>query len=181
MPEGRDWRLGAARMAFLVYGLALIAAALAEATLGSYLDALGGRLNLVLVLVTIWSLLRGTQDGLLAGLLGGLALDVVSGTPFGLHTALLGAIGAATALGGGSLTGGGLALLFGTAVLTTVAYQGGLVLVLWAFGWQLPGAMRLVNVLVPTILLNALAMPFAAALARRLDRALSGWRRLELG
>ena len=40
--------------------------------------------------------------------------------------------------------------------------------------------MRFVNVLVPTIFLNALFMPFAAAFARRLDRSLSSWRRLEL-
>ena len=70
--------------------------------------------------------------------------------------------------------------LFGTAVLTTVAYHGATVLVLRALGWDFPGLMRFVNVLVPTIFLNALLMPFAATFARRLDLALSSWRRLEL-
>ena len=104
----------------------------------------------------------------------------MSATPFGLHTLLLGLIGAGTAIGGGSLARGGLALLFGTAVLTTVAYHGVTVLVLRVLGWDFPGVMRFVNVLVPTIFLNSLAMPFAASFARRLDRALSSWRRLEL-
>ncbi len=84
------------------------------------------------------------------------------------------------AVGGGRLARGGLALLFGTAVLTTTAYFGVMVLVLRVLGWDFPGAVRFVNVLVPTIFLNALAMPFAAAFARRVDRALSGWQRLEL-
>lgn len=168
-------------LAPLIFGAVLVLAALAESTVGYRLDALGGgRINLVLVLVAVWSLVRGTQDGLVAGLLGGLALDLVSGTPFGLHTVLLGLIGWGTATGGGTLERGGLALLFGTAVLTTVAYHGVLVLVLRVLGWDFPGLMRFVNILVPTIFLNALAMPFAAAFARRLDRALSSWRRLEL-
>src|SRR5687768_6121812 len=168
-------------MALLIYAAVLLLAALAESTIGYRLDALGGgRINLVLVLVTVWSLVRGTQDGLLAGLAGGLALDLTSGTPFGLYTVLLGLIGAGTAIGGGTLARGGLALLFGTAVLTTVAYHGIMVLVLRVLGWDFPGLMRFVNVLVPTIFLNALFMPFAATFARRLDRALSSWRRLEL-
>ena len=167
---------------FLLYGAVLVLAALAEATVGYRMDVFGGgRVNLVLTLVAVWSLVRGVQDGLLAGLVGGLALDLMSGTPFGLNTVLLGLIGWGTAAAGGTLERGGLALLFGTAVLTTVAYHGVTVLVLRVLGWDFPGLMRFVNVLVPTIFLNALLMPFAAAFARRVDRALSSWRRLELG
>jgi rod shape-determining protein MreD len=169
-------------MATLIYSAVLVLAALAESTLGYRMDALGGgRINLVLVLVAVWSLVRGTQDGLLAGLIGGLALDLMSGTPFGLHTVLLGLIGAGTAIGGGALDRGGLAPLFGTAVLTTVAYHGVLVLVLRVLGWDFPGVMRFVNVLMPTLLLNALAMPILAPFARRVDRAFSSWRRMDIG
>jgi rod shape-determining protein MreD len=168
-------------MALLIFGPVLLLAALAESTLGYRLDALGGgRVNLVLVLVAAWSLVRGAQAGMMAGLVGGLGLDLMSGTPFGLQTILLGLIGGATAMTGGTLSRGGLALLFGTAVLTTVAYHGVTVLVLRLLGWDLPGLMHFVNVVVPTIFFNALAMLFAAGFARRLDRALSSWRRLEL-
>jgi rod shape-determining protein MreD len=168
-------------MTLLIYVVVLVLAALVESTAGYQLDALGGgRLNLVLVLVTAWSLVRGTQDGLLAGLAGGIALDLMSGTPFGLHTILLGTLGAATAIGGGTLARGGLALLFGTTVLTTVAYYALQVLILRPFGWEFPGLMRFVNVLVPTIFLNMLCMPFAAGFARRLDGLLNSWRRMEL-
>jgi len=167
-------------MALLIFGPVLLLAALAESTLGYRLDALGGgRVNLVLVLVAAWSLVRGAQAGMMAGLVGGLGLDLTSGTPFGLQTILLGLIGGATAMTGGTLSRGGLALLFGTAVLTTVAYHGVTVLVLRLLGWDFPGLMHFVNVVVPTIFFNALTMLFAAGFARRLDRALSSWRRLE--
>lgn len=168
-------------MALLIYAGALLLAAVVESTAGYRLDALGGaRINPVLVLVAVWSLVRGVQQGLLAGIAGGLALDLVAGTPFGLHTAVLGVLGALTSLGGGTLTRGGLALLFGTAVLTTVLYHGSIVLALRLYGWELPGLLRFVNVLVPTIFLNALLMPFAASFARRVDRMMRSWRRMEL-
>lgn len=168
-------------MAFLIYAVVLLLAALAESTLGYRLDVIGARLNLVLALVVVWGIERGVPAGVLAGLVGGLFLDMVSGTPFGLQTLLLGSIGGVTALGEATVARGGLGLLFGSAILATVAYHGIMVLALRAFGWDWPGGMRLVNILVPTIFLNALLMPFAAAFARRIERSFSGWRRMELG
>jgi len=61
-----------------------------------------------------------------------------------------------------------------------VVYHGSMVLLLRVFGWEFPGGMRFVNVLVPTIFLNALLMPFAAGFARKVDRAMTSWRRMEL-
>jgi len=170
-------------MAFLIYALIVLLAAVVESTAGYRLDVTGGRLNLTLMLVVVWGLERGLHEGLLIGLLGGLALDLVSGTPFGLQTTLLSLIGGASAIGESTVARGGLGLLFGTAILATVAYHSIMVLVLAlpVFGWALPGAMRMVNMLVPTILMNCLLVPFAARLARRIDRAFSGWRRLEVG
>ena len=170
-------------MAFLIYAFALILAAIVESTVGYRLDVTGGRLNLVLMLAVAWGLQRGLHQGLQAGLVGGLALDLVSGTPFGLQTTLIALIGGGAALGEMTLGRGGLGPLLGAAILATVAYHGIMVLVLAlpVFGWALPGAMRMVNMLVPTIFMNCVAMLFAARLARRIDRAFSRWRRLEIG
>jgi len=164
----------------LVYVGVLALGALAEATVGHRLELGGGRPNVVLLLVVAWGLLRGIEEGALAGLLGGLALDLVSGTPFGLQTILLGWIGGAAALGEATMARGGLGMLFGTAILATVTYHVVLVIALRAFGWDWPGGMRLVNILVPTIFLNCVCVPFAAAFARRIDRSFIGWRRMEL-
>jgi rod shape-determining protein MreD len=170
-------------MTFLIYAVVLLLAALTESAVGYRLDVTGGRLNLVLMLVVAWGLRRGMHQGLLAGLVGGFALDLVSGTPFGLQTALVGILGGASALGEATMGRGGLGALFGTAILATVAYHVILVLVLAlpVFGWQLPGAMRMVNMLVPTLLMNCVFLLVAARIARRVDRAFSSWRRLEVG
>src|SRR5918997_269166 len=117
-------------MPFAIYVGALALGALVEATLGYRLEAGGGRANVVLLMVVAWSLIRGLEEGALAGLAGGLALDLVSGTPFGLYTAILTLIGAMTALGEATLHRGSLAFFFGTAVLVTVAYHGVAILVL---------------------------------------------------
>ena len=167
-------------MPLLVYAAVLAVGALVESTVAYRLELAGGRANWVLLLVTAWSVLRGLQEGILAGLIGGLALDLVSGTPFGLYTVLLTLIAACAALGEATLHRDSLGLLVGTAVLATVAYHGVLVLALQALGWSTPGFARLIQVLVPTVLLNAALMPIAFILARRLVRALSGWRQLEL-
>ena len=166
-------------MPFLVYGGLLMIAALVEATLGFRLEVGGGRANFVLIMVVAWSMLRGIYEGALAGLLGGLALDMVSGTPFGLYTCTLSIIGMVTALGEATLHRGSLALFLGTAVLVTVSYHGAVVLVLQALGWEMPGLTRFVRSLVPTVVINAALMPLAFAMAQRLFRGLSGWRQLE--
>jgi rod shape-determining protein MreD len=167
-------------MPFLVYAGVLASAAFVEATLGYRAEIGGGRANPVLLLVVAWSLLRGIEEGALAGLVGGLALDLVSGTPFGLYTGVMTLIGTVTALGEATLYRGSLAFFFGTAVLVTVSYHGATVLLLQALGWEMPTVARLIRVLVPTVLVNAALMPIAFAVAQRLFRALSGWRQLEL-
>ena len=158
----------------------LAVAALAEATVGYRLEIGGGRPNLVLLMVVAWSLLRGVDEGTLAGLAGGVALDLVSGTPFGMYSGILTLLGAVTALSEATLYRGSLALFFGMAVLTTVCFHGVQVLILQALGREAPPFIYLVRVLVPTVLINAALMPIVFSLTQRLVRALSGWRQLEL-
>ncbi len=167
-------------MSLLVYAAVLAIGAMAESTIGHWLEVGGGRVNWVLLMVMAWGLLRGVQEGALTGLIGGFTLDLVSGTPLGLYAVLLTAIGACVALGESALLGGSMGLLFGLAVLATVAYHGLTALALQVLGWGMPSFARLIQVLAPTALLNAILMPFVFLLARRLLRALSGWRRLEL-
>lgn len=166
-------------MAFLMYAGLLLVGALAEATLGYRLEVGGGRPNLVLLMVLAWGWLRGIEEGAMAGLAGGLALDLVSGTPFGLYTAILTVIGTVAAVGEATLYRGSLVLI-SSAVLATVAYHGAFVLLLQALGWTMPGFIVLIRGLAPTVLFNVVLMPIVWVLAQRLFRTLSGWRQLEL-
>jgi rod shape-determining protein MreD len=164
----------------LAFGLTAFAvAAIMQATT---LSSVSGtpRPDLVLLLVLAWSMLRGLPEGTVGGIAGGLALDLLSAAPFGLHAGLLGMIGALTALGEANLFRGNVPLFLVTAGLGTLVLHGGSLLLLQAAGQQAIGPSRFVEFVVPTALLNALLMPFVFVLVQRSVRALAGWRQLEL-
>lgn len=164
----------------LAFGLLVLSlAAIVQAT-GLSRTAGGPRPDLVLLVVLAWSMLRGFAEGTICGIFGGLVLDVLSAAPFGLHTGLLGVIGAFTALGESNLYRGNLVLFLVTAALATVVLHGGSLLGLQLAGVQAFGAPRFVQFLVPTVALNAVLMPLAFGLVQRGVRALAGWRQLEL-
>ncbi|MBI4491557.1 MAG: rod shape-determining protein MreD [Chloroflexi bacterium] len=158
---------------------ALCLAALVQ-SFGGVLSLAGGRPDLVLLVAICWSMLRGTEEGSLAGVAGGVLLDLFSGMPFGINAVLLGLVGLIAGLGEGSLSRGTLPLLASTAVLATVAFHGATYLVLQALGWSLPGAAAFAGLVAPSALLNAVLMPLAFRLTRQLIRVSSGWRQLEL-
>ena len=164
------------------FAFGLVIVALAAIIQGTALDrALGGpRPDLVLLLVLAWSMLRGLAEGTIGGIAGGLALDLLSAAPFGLHAALLGGIGSLTALGEANLYRGSLPLFLVTAAVATVGLHGGTLLVMQTTGQETFGLLRFVQFVVPTMLLNALLMPLAFVLAQRGVRALAGWRQLEV-
>ncbi len=164
----------------LAFGLGVLAiAAIVQSTaLNQVLD--GPRPDLVLVFVLAWSMIRGVAEGTVGGIAGGLALDLLSAAPFGLHAGLLGLIGSVTALGEASLFRGNLPIFVTAAALATVMLHGGAFLLLQAAGQQTFPLVRFVQFVVPTALLNALLMPFAFLLVQRGVRALGGWRQLEV-
>ncbi len=167
-------------MFVLWYFLLLVAAAVAQSVVLSGLDVGGGRPDLVLLLVLAWAMLRWPTEGVVAGVLGGFALDTLSGTPFGVHLGILGLIGFSTSLGEAHLYRGNLPLFFGVAVLATVAFHVALALVLPLFWWQPPSLGRFAQVTMPSALLNAALMPGAFWIVRHGLRWLYGWRRLEV-
>ena len=140
----------------------------------------GPRPDLVLLVVLAWSIVRGLTEGAIFGILGGLALDVLSAGPFGLFTVLLGAIGTLTAIGEANLFRGSLPLYVVTAAVITLIYYIGVALGLQASGLETYGFASFVQQVVPGATWNALLMPFVFVLVRRGVRILGGWRQLEL-
>ncbi len=164
-----------------LYGtLVVFLAAALQSTLVTRIDVAGGRPDLMLLIVLSWAILRGPSEGIAAGIVGGFAIESLSGTPFGIHMGLLGLIGFSTSLGELNLYRGNLALFFGTAVLSTVAYHVGLALLLQVANWEPPSLARFAQVTGPTALLNALCLPAVFWLVRRGMRLLQGWRQLEV-
>ena len=167
-------------MTLLFGALLLLLAAVFQSALVTALDLAGGRPDLVLLVVLAWAMLRGPSDGVFAGLLGGFALDTLSGTPFGVHTGVLGVIGFSTGLGEANLYRGNLPLFFGGAVLSTLAFHLAVALLLQLLGLEPPSLARFAQVTAPSALLNAALMPSFFWLVRRCLRWLQGWRQLEV-
>jgi rod shape-determining protein MreD len=158
----------------------LLLAALFQSLVGTSLPFLGGRPDLPLVLVLAWAVLRGPHEGALVGFIGGLLLDSVRYTPFGLNAAFLGIIGYVAGLPQANVYRGNFPFFFGTAVVVTLAYHLLMLLALQAYGLRLPPLAETWTLALWAAVLNALLLAPAYLLCRRLLRALAGWTQLRL-
>jgi rod shape-determining protein MreD len=125
-----------------------------------YRFSLGGaRLNLMLLVVVAWSLLRGPREGIVWGFIGGLALDFLSGAPIGSSALALTLVGYLASLG--QLTLYRTSPLFPSAValVATIIHHSVLMIVLTTTGHSTAWQGVLLGVTMPTALLGSLVMP----------------------
>jgi rod shape-determining protein MreD len=132
------------------------------------------------VVVLAWSMLRGSGEGALIGFLGGVLLDSVSYTPFGINAALLGLAGYLTGLPEVNAYRGNLPYFLATTALTTLVYHTVYFLILQALGNSMPPLIQTYATAFPAALLNALLVAPTFLVCRRLVRALAGWTQLRL-
>jgi rod shape-determining protein MreD len=167
-------------MRFVIAAGLLAAAALLQSVEGPSLPIVRGRPDLVLVVVLAWSMVRGSGEGALVGFLGGVLLDSVAYTPFGINSALLGLVGYFIGLPEVSVYRGNLPYFLGTAALATLAYHTLYFLLLQALGIALPPIVETYATAAPAAVLNALLLAPTFVICRRLLRALGGWTQLRL-
>lgn len=127
--------------------------------------------NLPLVLVTVWAIVGGLEDGLIWALLTGLFTDLVSAAPFGASPfALALAAVAAVFIGRSTFTNSTL-LPLAAVTLATIVYTLALGVAMQVAGWRTPWVPTLTRVVLPSIALNiALIIPIywsAATIIRR--------------
>src|SRR6266852_4575574 len=125
-------------MRFVIAASLLAVAALLQSVLGPSLPLVRGRPDLVLVVVLAWSMLRGAGEGAFVGFLGGVLLDSVTYTPFGINAALFGLLGYFTGLPQVNAYRGNVPYFLGTAAIATVAYHTLYFLILQALGTSMP-------------------------------------------
>src|SRR6476646_9078988 len=125
-------------MRFVIAAGLLALAALVQSVVGPSLPLVRGRPDLVLVVVLAWSMLRGSGEGAFVGFLGGVLLDSVGYTPFGLNSALFGLLGYFIGLPEVNVYRGNLPYFLGTAAIATLAYHTVFFLLLQARGLGLP-------------------------------------------
>ena len=158
----------------------LATAALAQSVMGPSLPLVRSRPDSVLVIVLAWAMLRGSGEGAFVGFLGGVLLDSVTYTPFGINSALLGLLGYFIGLPEVNVYRGNLPYFLGITVLATFVYHTLYFLILQAVGNLMPPLIDTYATALPAALLNALLVPPTFILCRRLVRALAGWTQLRL-
>ncbi|HNS52027.1 MAG TPA: rod shape-determining protein MreD [Anaerolineae bacterium] len=158
---------------------ALFLAVVLQASAMPHLRVWGVFPDLPLVLVVTWSLLQGPRGGLVWGLIAGLFVDLLSGTPAGAATLALGAVGFLAGQARRTAIRTQLLLPMLVVVASTLLYD--LILLL---GMQLSGRTvlwleTLGRIVLPSALLNlllliALYFPLRA-LHRRVAAQAIGW------
>lgn len=80
----------------------LPALALLQTGMGDHLAVANTLPSLMLIAVINWGILRGPDEGMMWGFMGGLCLDVFSGWPIGTNTVALVLVTSVVSLGGGT-------------------------------------------------------------------------------
>jgi rod shape-determining protein MreD len=144
---------------YLYFGI-LFGTALLQSTVMPKITLLGVHPDLVLMAVTSWSLLRGAEEGMLWALVSGVILDLLSGAPFGVYSLTLLVIGFAAGLGQRNMLRIDILAPIIVIPLATLVYVLVVATLLKLLGWEMAWGARLKAVLLPSILVNSLAMPF---------------------
>jgi rod shape-determining protein MreD len=155
--------------AYLAFAI-LFLLALLQSTVMPHITLMGVHPDLMLMAVTAWSLLRGSEEGMLWALVGGIVLDLLSGAPFGIWTLALLVVGFAAGLGQRNVFRFDLLIPILVTPFATLVHQlialGMLSLLGWHAGWN----KGLTRVIFPSILVNTLTMPIVYLIARWVHR-----------
>ena len=150
----------------LLTGVALI-----QTTLLSRFSVLGGRPNLMLLTVLIWTVVRGIDEGLVWAFIGGLILDLLSGGP--LASIALSLLVAAYLAGQSLVEGMGseAVRLVILTVLGATAYHLVLLFILDWSGHAVDWGFSLLRIAGPSVVLNAALAPLVLPALTWLERA----------
>src|SRR5438874_1019178 len=127
--------------------------------------------ELSLVIVVGWAALRGWDEGLLVGIIGGIFVDLMSAAPFGVNVVRLGLVG----LGAGLVMtrvahGSALFPLAGAAACGSLVGFVLSVLALQASGWSVAWERSLLVDALPSAVLAAAGMAIAFPVLRAIEQ-----------
>lgn len=155
-----------------LYLVAPILAVLAvlQSTLVPLLPLGNLRPDLILVVVLGWGAVSNSRDAVAWGLVGGLALDILTGLPFGLHAVTLGVVGLIADLLGVDFFRSNIVTPLITAFIATMLYYAMALALLQVSGRAVDWPVWMARIVLPAALVNTLLMPFALLLLQRLLR-----------
>jgi len=150
--------------------------ALVQTVLLSRVSLWGARPDLMLLVVLVWAVVRGIDEGLVWGFIGGLIVDLLSGGPLGATVLALLAVAFLAGQPWGQGIGSPVVRLLPLALLSVVAYHLVLLIVLAWTGHVVDWGFALLQVAGPSALLNTLLSPFVQRPLAWLERKIRGER-----
>jgi rod shape-determining protein MreD len=150
--------------------LLLSVLAILQSTILPQLKVLGVQPDLVLLFVVAWSLLRGSEEGMLWAIIGGLALDILSSARVGVNTLPLLLISFLVGLWQRGIVRLEVLVPLLAIPVATVIYQGAMVALLKLLGWPGTWSASFRHAVLPTTLINTLLMPVVYVLMRWIHR-----------
>lgn len=126
--------------------------------------------NLMLLSVIAWSLQRGSREGMVWGFTGGLALDLLTNTPFGVNALLLALAGFFAGLGEARVFRTNYLLPIFIIVAITLGYFTAEALLFQLIGRSLPLIQTLFAAVLPGVAINLLVSPLVFRPLRWLSR-----------
>ena len=149
---------------------ALVLTAMLQSTVMPRVMVLGVHPDLMLLVVVSWSLLRGAQEGMLWALLGGIAVDLFSGAPFGVYTLSLLVVSFLSSLAQRNVFRLDLLIPVFVIPLATLVQNVIALALLWALRWPVDWGAGFTHVIFPAVLVNTVGMPLVYLALRALDR-----------
>lgn len=143
--------------------------ALVQSSVSTRVVVNGAVPGLVLIAVVDWGILRGTDDGMLWGLIGGFSLDVVSGWPIGTGMIAMVAVASVVSLGGGTFIRTHALLPPVTVFVATLLYYAVALFLLQSMERPVDWIQALSAVALPSAIYNALLNVGAFMLFRGLE------------
>jgi rod shape-determining protein MreD len=147
----------------------LTAIAILQSTVVTHVKIWGGFADLPLLVVVSWGLLRGPREGLIWGFIAGLAVDLLSGAPFGAATFGLMVAGLLSGLGKSTVFRSQIVLPLVSVLLATIVYDIIFLIVVWISGDPVAWLDSVVYLILPSAVLNAVLTPVVFVIMRWLS------------
>ena len=149
---------------------ALVIVAMLQSTVMPRIMVLGVHPDLMLLVVTSWSLLRGAHEGMFWALVGGIAVDLFSGAPFGVFTLSLLIASFLSSLGERNVFRLDLLIPILVIPLATLVQNAMMLGLLWVLREPANWGAGFARVIFPAMLVNTISMPVVYLAMRTLDR-----------
>jgi rod shape-determining protein MreD len=147
----------------------LTAIAILQSTVVTHVKIWGVFADLPLLVVVSWGLLRGPREGLIWGFIAGLAVDLLSGAPFGAATFGLMVAGLLSGLGKSTVFRSQIVLPLVSVLLATIVYDIIFLIVVWISGDPVAWLDSVVYLILPSAVLNAVLTPVVFVIMRWLS------------